>query len=94
MTSADLRMMFLRSPAGSGPAKPRAETAGDPEPARRASQGQLALRNREILHERESGSSLEELARKHGLQRATVKALLIRERHRRAFENPQLAGAG
>ncbi len=56
-------------------------------PAResRKSQGQHAQRNREILRERESGSSLEDLAHKYGLQRATVKALLIRERHRRAF---------
>jgi Mor family transcriptional regulator len=48
--------------------------------------GQFSIRNREILHERESGYSLEDLASKYGLRRTTVKALLIRERHRRTFE--------
>jgi Mor family transcriptional regulator len=47
---------------------------------------QYSDRNRQMLREREGGSSLEELARKYGLQRATVKALLVSERHRRAFE--------
>lgn len=47
---------------------------------------QYSDRNRQMLREREGGSSLEELARKYGLQRTTVKALLVSERHRRAFE--------
>lgn len=47
---------------------------------------QYSDRNREMLHERESGSSLEELAHKYGLRRTTVKALLVSERHRRSFE--------
>ncbi|MBV9548559.1 MAG: hypothetical protein JO256_02670 [Alphaproteobacteria bacterium] len=54
--------------------------------ARARHRGQHSSRNREILRAREAGCSLEELAHKYGLQRATVKALLIRERHRRAFE--------
>lgn len=50
------------------------------------SMNHFSSRNREILQERESGCSLEELASKYGLRRTTVKALLIRERHRRGFE--------
>jgi Mor family transcriptional regulator len=46
-------------------------------------------RNRQMLCERENGSSLEELARKYGLRHATIKALLVRERHRRTFERLQ-----
>jgi Mor family transcriptional regulator len=49
---------------------------------------QYSDRNREMLRERESGSSLEELAMKYGLRRTTVKALLVSERHRRSFEHP------
>lgn len=49
---------------------------------------QYSDRNREMLRERESGSSLEELATKYGLRRTTVKALLVSERHRRSFERP------
>jgi len=47
---------------------------------------QFSDRNREMLAERESGSSLEELSRKYGLRRTTVKALLVSERHRRSFQ--------
>jgi len=47
---------------------------------------QYSDRNRAMLAERERGSSLEELARKYGLRRTTVKALLVSERHRRSFE--------
>lgn len=47
---------------------------------------QFSDRNREMLAERERGSSLEELSRKYGLRRTTVKALLVSERHRRSFE--------
>jgi hypothetical protein len=50
---------------------------------------QYSIRNRQILHEREHGSSLEELAGKYGLRRATIKALLVSERHRRTFERQQ-----
>jgi len=54
---------------------------------------QYSDRNREMLRERESGCSLEELACKYGLQRTTVKALLVSERHRRSFEFAMLARA-
>lgn len=47
---------------------------------------QFSDRNREMLAERERGSSLEELSRKYGLRRTTVKAVLVSERHRRSFE--------
>ncbi len=50
------------------------------------SPSQYSDRNRQMLRERENGSSLEELAGKYGLRRATVKALLVSERHRRTFE--------
>ena len=50
---------------------------------------QYSDRNRAMLAERERGSSLEELARKYGLRRTTVKALLVSERHRRSFESLQ-----
>jgi Mor family transcriptional regulator len=46
---------------------------------------QYSDRNREMLTARENGSSLEELSRKYGLRRTTVKALLVSERHRRSF---------
>ena len=52
--------------------------------------GQYSDRNREILRERESGHSLEDLASKYGLRRTTIKALLIRERHLRTFERMHL----
>jgi Mor family transcriptional regulator len=52
---------------------------------------QYSERNRQMLRERENGSSLEELAGKYGLRRATVKALLVSERHRRTFEPLQPA---
>jgi Mor family transcriptional regulator len=45
-------------------------------------------RNGQMLEERETGLSLAELARKYGLKRQTVKALLRTERHRRSFERP------
>lgn len=48
-----------------------------------------SFRNRQMLRERENGSSLKELARKYGLRPATVKALLVSERHRRRFEQSQ-----
>jgi Mor family transcriptional regulator len=54
---------------------------------------QYSERNREMLRERENGCGLEELARKYGLQRTTVKALLVSERHRRSFEAAPLAQA-
>ena len=47
---------------------------------------QYTDRNREMLAERERGSSLEDLARKYGLRRTTVKALLVSERNRRSFQ--------
>ncbi len=75
MTAAHMRLKVFRSD------EPQAIVP------RARSLGQHAARNREILRERENGTSLEELADKYGLQRATVKALLIRERHRRAFES-------
>jgi hypothetical protein len=50
---------------------------------------QYSARNRQILRERENGSSLEDLAGKYGLRRTTIKALLVSERHRRVFERLQ-----
>jgi len=81
MTPENMRMRIFRS--GNDQEEQRQPTVLMLEG--RKTHGQHVLRNREILRERESGTSLEELANKYGLQRATVKALLIRERHRRTF---------
>lgn len=81
MTPANMRMSIFRS----GNDQDAKRQPGPPVLESRKTHGQHALRNREILRERENGHTLEELAHKYGLQRATVKALLIRERHRRAF---------
>jgi|GEM_PF-2798601 hypothetical protein len=81
MTPANMRMSIVRS----GNDQDEQRQPGPMVLEVRKTHGQHALRNLEILRERESGYSLEELAHKYGLQRATVKALLIRERHRRAF---------
>jgi hypothetical protein len=81
MTPANMRMSIFRS----GTDQEEKLQTGLLAFGGRKTHGQHALRNLEILRERESGTSLEELAHKYGLQRATVKALLIRERHRRAF---------
>ncbi len=79
MTPANMRMSIFRSD------QDEQRQSGAPALGERKTHSQHALRNREILRLRESGYSLEDLAQKYGLQRATVKALLIRERHRRAF---------